>query len=714
MFNLIKLFIILFSLNLFANTLNVSVNGNNETGDGSFDNPYATIQKGVDEASPNDTVYVFDGIYDGGIIINDKPLTLLGQSREETKINIIRSTPQISIIDVQDDTVRISNFRIKRGSSNRGGGIFSSNSIAVINNSDFSHNISSSHGGAIFADSSYLKVENSLFFLNTSDSLGGSIYGKSSYIELHNLELRNNSAWAGGAIGIDSLTNCIINNSKIFNNGASAGGGVAIFDDGKLSLRNSDIYDNNTATWDIPSVPDPDIPLYGGGGGLYMQFSDSLEITNSNFENNTSNNGPGGGLVIYHSKDIELNDVDLIGNSAPGGGGGLMIVRSENVNYSNGLVKNNQSTANSGGGIFYSTETNSDTLIIQGSLNRIDFIDNYAQIGGGGLFLWSAEVNVYNSTFSQNEANDNNGESNWSGGGLASHFMAEPNIINCIFYDNSPNSIHNGNPGTPVRVKYSLLEEFWSGVENLIDIDPLFKSPENGDFSLQPNSPCIDAGMSDFDYDGIDEINDYLGAAPDLGSTEFMLDPPLGFNGSILDSSVVLTWLHITDPGFQYYKIEQSNDSLFNDEVLELYITENTHTTENLNFDSTYFFRVSAFVGYWTDYSPVLAFTLETLELEKNMLHAQEFNVSQNFPNPFNPITSIQYTIPVNGFVDIIIYDMKGRVVKNLKSDYEVAGTKNIQWNATDNFGTSVPTGMYIYSVKAGPFLKNTKMILLK
>jgi len=717
MCNFIKSVFFFLTLNLFANTLNVSVNGSDESGDGSVENPYASIQKGLDEASLNDTVFVFDGIYDGGIIINEKAVSLIGQSREETKINIIRNTPQISIMNVQNDTVRISNFRIKRGSSDRGGGILSSNSNVIINNSDFSHNISSGNGGAIFAAQSSMKVQNSLFFLNTSDSLGGSIYSKESILELDDVEIRNSSAVAGGAIGLDTLSHCVVNNSEIFNNGANVGGGLAVFNGGKLSILNSDIYGNNANAVGgvIPQHSDPDnFPLYGGGGGLYQQFSDSLIIKNSNFENNTTPTGIGGGLAIYYSSDITLENLNINSNTSGGGGGGMALLRSGNITYNNGTISNNTSESNSGGGIFMGTETYNDTIIINGTFSRLNVIKNYAQVGGGGLFLWSADLNIYNSTFSQNEANDNNGESNWSGGGLSSHFMAEPNIINSIFYDNYPNSLWHPNANYEMTVKYSLLEEFHDGVENLIDTDPLFKDPENEDFSLQANSPCIDAGMSDFNYDGIDEIDDYLGAAPDLGSVEFMLDPPLGFNGSIIDSSVVLTWLHITDPGFQYYKIEQSNDSLFNDEVVELYITENTHTAENLLFDSTYFFRVSAFVGYWTDYSPVLAFTLETLNTDKNIVNAEKFHVFQNFPNPFNPTTSIKYTIPINGIVDIVIYDMKGGVVRNLKSDYEVAGSNSVQWNATDNMGSPVSTGMYIYSVRIGSFEKNTKMVLLK
>lgn len=717
MLNLLKYILLILSFKLCAATLNVSVNGDDVTGDGSISNPYETIQKGIDEASPYDTVYVFDGIYEGGLIINGKPLSLIGQSRQDSKINIIRSTPQISIRNTYNNLVKIENFKIKRGSGEYGGGLFLDSSNVIVSNIDFSHNISSGNGGAVFAINSTLKIQNSLFFLNTADSLGGSIYSKQTNLEIDGLEIRNNSSVAGGAIGLDTLSNCIINNSQIFNNGANVGGGIAVFNGAKLTILNSDIYGNNANAVGgvIPQHSDPDnFPLYGGGGGLYQQFSDSLIIKNSNFDNNTTPTGIGGGLAIYYSTDIELENVNISGNESVGAGGGICFLRSDYINYNGGVIRDNRSNFNSGGGIMVGTESLDASIIVNATFNRLDFINNYAQVGGGGLMLWSARVNVYNSTFSQNEANDNGGTSNWSGGGLSSHSVAEPNIINSIFYDNYPNSLYHPSTTSNMSVKYSLLEEFHSGVENLIEIDPLFKDPEGGDFSLQPNSPCIDAGMSDFDYDGIDEIDDYLGSAPDLGSTEFMLDPPLGFNGFIVDSSVVLTWLHINDPNLQYYRIEQSSDSLFVNEVVEFYITENTYTAENLASDTSYFFRLSAYVGYWTDYSPVLSFMIETLDLNQKTLNSLEFSVEQNFPNPFNPITRINFTIPNNGKIDIYIYDMKGRVIKDLKSKYEIAGRKSIQWDATDNSGYPVSSGMYIFSIRSGSFAKNIKMLLMK
>ena len=116
----------------------------------------------------------------------------------------------------------------------------------------------------------------------------------------------------------------------------------------------------------------------------------------------------------------------------------------------------------------------------------------------------------------KNEASN----SEWSGGGLASHYVTEPNIINSLFYDNIPNSIHNGYPQTSVLVAYSLVQEVWAGEGNLVDIDPLFMDPENEDFTLQSSSPCIDAGTADLDGDGNEDITDYYYAAPDMGAFE--------------------------------------------------------------------------------------------------------------------------------------------------------------------------------------------------
>ena len=133
-----KLIISLFVLTnfTFATTINVPAD-------------YPTIQAGIDAAVNGDTVLVAAGIYEGGIVISNKAISLIGESREGTKINQPISSPQISIVDCQAGTTRVENFIIEHGSSNNGGGIYSSGSTVEIDSVDFAYNSSSNNGAAI-------------------------------------------------------------------------------------------------------------------------------------------------------------------------------------------------------------------------------------------------------------------------------------------------------------------------------------------------------------------------------------------------------------------------------------------------------------------------------------------------------------------------------------------------------------------------------------
>ena len=92
----------------------------------------------------------------------------------------------------------------------------------------------------------------------------------------------------------------------------------------------------------------------------------------------------------------------------------------------------------------------------------------------------------------------------------------------------------------------------------------------------------------------------------------------------------------------------------------------------------------------------------------------EQFSLHQNYPNPFNPVTTLQYDLPEDGFVNITIYDMMGRVVSNLVSSQQNAGYKSVQWNATNNAGKPVSAGLYLYTIEAGEFRQVRKMVLLK
>ena len=92
----------------------------------------------------------------------------------------------------------------------------------------------------------------------------------------------------------------------------------------------------------------------------------------------------------------------------------------------------------------------------------------------------------------------------------------------------------------------------------------------------------------------------------------------------------------------------------------------------------------------------------------------QQFVLYPNYPNPFNPVTTIRYDLSKESFVDITIYDMLGNVVNNLIYTNQSSGYKSIQWNATNNIGAPVSAGVYLYKIKAGGLVETKKMILLK
>ena len=90
------------------------------------------------------------------------------------------------------------------------------------------------------------------------------------------------------------------------------------------------------------------------------------------------------------------------------------------------------------------------------------------------------------------------------------------------------------------------------------------------------------------------------------------------------------------------------------------------------------------------------------------------FPILYNYPNPFNPVTHLRYNLPEDALVNITIYDMMGRQVSTLVSSQQTAGFKSVLWNATNDKGTPVSAGLYLYTIQAREFRQAKKMILLK
>ena len=92
----------------------------------------------------------------------------------------------------------------------------------------------------------------------------------------------------------------------------------------------------------------------------------------------------------------------------------------------------------------------------------------------------------------------------------------------------------------------------------------------------------------------------------------------------------------------------------------------------------------------------------------------KNFQLRQNYPNPFNPETVISYDLPKGDFVSLSVYDLLGRKVKTLVSDYQSEGQYSVTWNGRDDSGTSLSSGVYLYTIKTSSFLESKRMMLLK
>ena len=91
-----------------------------------------------------------------------------------------------------------------------------------------------------------------------------------------------------------------------------------------------------------------------------------------------------------------------------------------------------------------------------------------------------------------------------------------------------------------------------------------------------------------------------------------------------------------------------------------------------------------------------------------------EFALHNNYPNPFNPITTINYDLPQDGSVRLIIYDVMGREVTRLVNGFTPAGYHSVRWDARNKMGENVSAGVYFYHLQSGNFVKTQKMVLLK
>ena len=92
----------------------------------------------------------------------------------------------------------------------------------------------------------------------------------------------------------------------------------------------------------------------------------------------------------------------------------------------------------------------------------------------------------------------------------------------------------------------------------------------------------------------------------------------------------------------------------------------------------------------------------------------ERYALHHNFPNPFNPVTTIQYDLPEAVPVMLTIYDIRGREIIRLVQSEQPAGYFEVQWNGVNQFGQSVASGIYFYMLQTPKYSKSHKMLFIK
>jgi len=100
--------------------------------------------------------------------------------------------------------------------------------------------------------------------------------------------------------------------------------------------------------------------------------------------------------------------------------------------------------------------------------------------------------------------------------------------------------------------------------------------------------------------------------------------------------------------------------------------------------------------------------------MDSDNFQPQDFVLYENYPNPFNPETSIRFELASPGHVNLDIFNIRGEQVAQLISSELNSGAHQVQWSAKDLAGNDLPTGIYIYTLRSGAQSQSKRMMLLK
>jgi len=574
------------------------------------------------------------------------------------------------------------------------------------------------HGGGIYCETSNPSITSCNITFNSAYFLGGGIHCLSSSPTITNCTINNNSAYQGGGIECQGNSNptiylCTISGNETEergDNSYSNGGGIACYDGASPRISNCLISGN------IAKI----------GGGIYAgQLGSSPIIGYCTISNNTAISG--GGIYLFTS----------------------------NSNVHHSIITGNRAENRGGGGIFID-HTIFRNQIYEPSIEWCIISDNSAATVGGGIHLVKATMPIYNCGIFSNssefgaaisikgdrtnqpdvqieECTISGNIADSLGGTIFLEYDSYLSINSTILWnDDTPEIVFSEDrPANRVSVRYSDLDGGEDDIEtnNNGEVDwqegniegyPNFVNPDNEDYHLTEESPCINAGDPDLPEDPDN-------TRADMGVFYFDHRPP---NISVDSDQIefVNPWLDTTDS----VAIRICNLGIEELRVFSQYISPDDtpfvvgqgQGAFNLGADSSHTTWILFRPEIESVYHAVLSIesndpteAMIEIRLIGNALYAEEevsilpisIEISGIYPNPFNSQTSIQYSIVKNDYVNLQVFNISGQRVATIENGFKEAGFHSVIWDSQN-----LPSAIYVIKLESAERTDYQKAILVK
>lgn len=592
---------------------------------------------------------------------------------------------------------------------------------------------------------------------------GGLFIGNSGYALVHDCVITNNrgsTARVGAGGGVDfysgsgQILDCLITSNVATTQSAGVGGnggGLYVYA-GTVTVQRCTIT-NNIAT---------DAAGSGGGGGITLNGGTTqvLDCTIAGNVASTRGTGSGGGINSCSGQTILRNLIeDNYGStsaSGSSGSGGGVVLRDSNTQFKNNLIRGNVASLHGdgrGGGIYFESSNTMERNVILGNVASGN-TPGY----GGGVYTGGGYLSGFRNNTVVGNANVVTLGAAGAGSGFYENAAGGPYIQNNIFCGHTvANSDGVGfYSAGAMSIDYNCFFDNAGGACNALvtsghqlDADPRFTDAGAGDFTLAYDSPCIEAGnpatavpenggwvVDDgaFEYTGTRHWRAISGAGEYLFGGRVKAKVNLTDPGTLAAVDMVV---HPGDPHplaptgvARYYEIEATGaDPVFDLTLSYLESELNGEAEVSLALwrlmgavcegPKTAIARDTAAnwltVGGQTGFSDwIIAEDLSLVGVGDGTPARPSFALAPNHPNPFNPSTRLEYSLPAAGRVRLAVYDVAGRLVRTLVDAELPGGAHAAAWDGTDDHGRAAPSGTYFARLEADGRVATGRMGLVR